>query len=40
MALAGGDTYHFLYNEFVLVFEVFFAFLMEIQGLFFVLFSH
>lgn len=32
MALASGDTYHFLYNELVLVFKVFFAFLMENQG--------
>lgn len=35
MALAGGDTYHFLYDELVLVFKVFFAFLMENQGFFF-----
>lgn len=38
MALAGGDTYHFLYDELVLVFKVFFAFLMENQG--FGFFSH
>lgn len=32
MALAGGDTYHFLYNEFVLVFEVFFCLLNGNSG--------
>jgi len=35
MALAGRDTYCFLYDEFVLVFKVFFAFLMENQRWFF-----
>lgn len=36
MALASEDTYNFFYDELVLVFKVFFAFLMENQG--FVLF--
>lgn len=35
MALEGRDTYYFLYDEFMLVFKVFFAFLMENQGGFF-----